>query len=93
MKKQIVALLVGAMLTMATSAMATLIDGSINFIGGMTLTGGSTLPTATGIHFTYGMVSDGSTGIYSNVPGLPTGVTNVTFKDFSYSPTFSAVTR
>ena len=39
MKKQMVALLAGALLMMATSAMATPISGSINFIGAVSFTG------------------------------------------------------
>jgi hypothetical protein len=101
MKKIIVLFFVVAMLMMATSAMATPIVGEINFAGVLTLVGGSSLDTATGIDFTNPcLVMDAVTGIYSLIPTFPT-VTNATFTDFAFSTlpviplwtlTFSGVT-
>lgn len=90
MRKQIVALLAGAMLMMATSSMATMIEGNINFFGSLNLVGGTTLPAATGIHFNNpAFVADGGTGIYAALPSYPSAfpepATLVTFKDFTFS--------
>lgn len=91
MRKKMMALLAGAMLMMATSAMATQISGNINFSGALNLVGGSSLSSATGIHFDNpALVIDGGTGIYASIPSYPSagllGATTVTFQDFSYNP-------
>ena len=93
--RKLAALLVGAALMMATSAMATPISGSINFTGALNLIGGTSLPTATGIDFTNpALVADGGTGIYASIPSFPSagllGATTVIFSDFNF-PVTSAV--
>jgi hypothetical protein len=99
MKKQIVALLAGAMMMMATSAMATLISGDVSFNGALKLTGPSTALTvnasnATGIDFSNNYMSFflGS-GYSAMVAGSTTGAyatvlegTGVVFKDFTFNP-------
>jgi hypothetical protein len=89
-KKIIVLFFVVAMLMMATSAMAIPIAGEINFSGALTLVGGSSLDTATGIHFTNpGLVTDSVTGTYAAIPSFPSDLPEMTFvifKDFAYSP-------
>lgn len=82
MKKIIVLFFVVAMLMMATSAMAIPITGEINFAGSLTLVGGSSLNTATGIDFSsIGFVLPSITGTYALIP---IG-THATFQDFMFS--------
>jgi hypothetical protein len=78
------------------SAMAVPIDGSINFSGILSYSGGTkanpaTASTATGIDFLGAYVATGGTGAYATIPGIPylpgypIGYTPVTFTDFSFS--------
>lgn len=92
MKKKLMALLAGAMMMMATSAMAIPIDGTINFSGALNLIGGTSLPTATGIDFINpSLVTTGATGSYTSVPGFPPFITLATFQDFTYPLSSSVV--
>lgn len=85
MKKQIVALLAGAMLMLATSSMASPISGNISFVGDLNLTGDSSpvlASNATGIDFVSAITYGGKGGDYASVPlGTP-----VTFSDFTFYP-------
>jgi hypothetical protein len=89
MKKIVVLFFVVAMLMMATSAMAIPITGEINFSGALTLTGGSTLLTATGINFENPcLVVDTVSGTYVAIPSFPSDLplaTYATFTDFLFS--------
>jgi len=92
MKKKLMALLAGTLMMMATSAMAIPIDGTINFSGALNLVGGTSLPTALGIHFINpSLVTTGATGSYASVPGWPPNFTPATFQDFTYAPLTGSV--
>lgn len=88
MKKQIVALLAGAMLMLATSSMATSISGNISFVGDLNLTGATSpvlASNATGIDFVSAITYGGKSGNYASVSvGTP-----VTFSDFTFNPSSS----
>jgi hypothetical protein len=85
MKNPITALLAGALLMIATSAMAIPINGNISFFGALGLIGPNApvvAANATGVHFTSGFVYGGKTGDYSSVSDF----TPVIFSDFAFSP-------
>lgn len=90
--KRIFAALVGAgMLLAASAAMALpMIGGTINFSGGLNLTGPTTPVTtqnATGIHFINpSLVTTGASGTFASIPGFPPSVTPVTFTNFTFAP-------
>jgi hypothetical protein len=93
--KRIIALLAGvALMSLTTSAMAIPITGSIAFTGALELVGPAVplnTQDATGIHFDNpGLVTTGATGTYATIPGFPTFLTLVTFKDFSFAPGLSS---
>jgi hypothetical protein len=95
--KRIFSLLAGiALLLLSTSAMALpFINGSIDFLGNIMLTGSApvlTTQNATGIHFINpSLVGTGATGSFAVIPGFPPDTTNVTFSDFTFDPTLSIV--
>ena len=81
MAKYLATLIGAALLFMATAAMAVPITGSIDFLGIVEYTGGTTPSTATGIHFDNPLIVGlAGTGNYANI------VANATFKDFQFSP-------
>ena len=87
MKKQMVALLAGAMMMLATSAWAVPISGTISFTGNVALTGtpvgGNQFTDATGIQFVRAYTDQfGSDGIYASIMDR----TSVTYTDFTFRP-------
>jgi len=87
MRKQLIALLAGAaVMLVTTAAMAVPITGTINFAGGLKLTGPAavdTIANATGIDFIDpAFVSYGAEGTYAGIPLN----TQVFFQDFDFAP-------
>jgi len=86
--KKLTTLLAGAILLMATSALAIPISGNISFVGSLALTG-STDPvvaaTATGVDFNYAYVLGGKSGDFATVQNF----TGVSFTDFIFNPSLS----
>lgn len=85
--RKLAAVLAGAMLMMATSAIAVPISGNINFGGGtLDYVGGTNFANSTGITFNDpSYVTKAVTGIFASIPTGRYTAPEVTFTSFSYT--------